>query len=68
MLTDPNPAVLTDPVTGVIYLGGAPTSSSGPAGGLPIASTTTLGGITVDGVNTRTDPTTGLLTTTARLG
>ena len=70
MLTDPNPAVLTDPVTGVIYLGGAPapSSSSGPAGGLPVASTTTLGGITVDGVNTRTDPATGLLTTTARLG
>ena len=70
MLTDTNPAVLTDPVTGVIYLGGVPipSSSPGPPGGLPIAGTTTLGGITVDGVNTKTDPTTGLLTTTARLG
>ena len=70
MLTDTNPAVLTDPVTGVIYLGGVPTPSSspGPSGGLPIASTTTLGGITVDGVNTKTDPATGLLTTVARLG
>jgi len=70
MLTDSNPAVLTDPVTGVIYLGGAPipSSGSGGSGGLPIASTTVLGGIKVDGVNTMTNPTTGLLTTIARLG
>jgi hypothetical protein len=70
MLTDANPAVLTDPVTGVIYLGGAPipSSGSGGSGGLPIASTTTLGGIRVDGEMTMTDPTTGLLTTIARLG
>jgi len=70
MLTDTNPAVLTDPVAGVIYLGGAPTPSSGSggSGGLPIASTTVLGGIKVDGVNTMTNPTTGLLTTIARLG
>jgi len=70
MLTDTNPAVLTDPVTGVIYLGGAPipSSGSGGSGGLPIASTTVLGGIKVDGEMTMTDPATGLLTTIARLG
>jgi hypothetical protein len=69
MLTDSNPAVLTDPVSGVIYLGGAPSpSSSVPSGGLPIASVTTLGGIRVDGETTMTDPSTGLLTTVARLG
>ena len=69
MLTDPNPAVLTDPVTGVIYLGGAPIPSpSVPSSGLPIASVTTLGGIRVDGETTMTDPVTGLLTTIARLG
>jgi hypothetical protein len=71
MLTDPNPAVLTHPDTGVIYLAGGSSpgfASSVPSGDLPIASTTTLGGIRVDGEMTMTDPTTGLLTTVARLG
>jgi len=69
MLTDTNPAALTDPGE-AIFLAGAPSPgfASVPSGGLPIASVTTLGGIRVDGETTMTDPTTGLLTTVARLG
>jgi hypothetical protein len=69
MLTDPNPAALTD-TSEAIFLAGAPSPgfASVPSGALPIASVTTLGGIKVDGETTMTDPTTGLLTTIARLG
>jgi hypothetical protein len=70
MLTDPNPAVLTDPNAEAIFLTGSPSSAPGTVAtaALPVATTTTLGGITVDGVTTMTSPTTGLLTTIARLG
>jgi hypothetical protein len=70
MLTDPNPAVLTDPNAEAIFLTGSPSSAPGAVAtaALPVATTTTLGGITVDGVTTMTSPTTGLLTTIARLG
>jgi hypothetical protein len=70
MLTDPNPAVLTDPNAEAIFLTGSPSSAPGTVAtaALPVATTTTLGGITVDGITTMTSPTTGLLTTIARLG
>jgi hypothetical protein len=70
LLTDPNPAVLTDPNAEAIFLTGSPSSAPGTVAtaALPVATTTTLGGITVDGVTTMTSPTTGLLTTIARLG
>ena len=68
MLTDTNPAVLTDPETEAIFLAGAASPTFVPSAGLPIASVTTLGGIKVDGETTMTDPATGLLTTIARLG
>jgi hypothetical protein len=70
MLTDPNPAVLTDPNAEAIFLTGSSSSASGAVAtaALQVATTTTLGGITVDGVTTMTSPTTGLLTTIARLG
>jgi hypothetical protein len=71
MLTDPNPAVLTDPNAEAIFLTGSSSSAFlGPAGtaGLPVASVTTLGGIKTDDVTTMVDPGTGVLTTIARLG
>jgi hypothetical protein len=70
LLTDPNPAVLTDPNAEAIFLTGSPSSAPGTVAtaALPVATTTTLGGITVDGITTMTSPTTGLLTTIARLG
>jgi len=71
MLTDTNPAVLTNPDTETIFLAAAPSPGvigASVSGFLPIASTTVLGGIKIDGETTMTDPTTGLLTTIARLG
>jgi hypothetical protein len=63
LLTDPNPAVLTD-AEEAIFLAGAPGSSPGATSGAsPIATTTTLGGVKTDGVTTRTDPS-GVLTAT----
>jgi hypothetical protein len=77
LLTDPNPAVLTD-AEEAIFLAGAPSSSPGAASGasppgtlppgaissaLPIATTTVLGGVKTDGVTTRTDSS-GVLTAT----
>jgi hypothetical protein len=71
MLTDPDPAVLTDPNAEAIFLTGSSSSAFlGPAGtaGLPVASVSTLGGIKTDDVTTMVDPGTGVLTTIARLG
>jgi hypothetical protein len=68
MLTDPNPAALTDTSEAIFLAGLGSSGLAYASAGLPIASVTTLGGIKVDGETTMTDPATGLLTTIARLG
>jgi len=68
MLTDPNPAALTDG-SEAIYLAGGPgvTSAGSSSCVLPIATPTTLGGIKTDGTNTVTNAS-GVLTVIATLG